>query len=245
MRRHRVLVLVAAAVVAASCTGGPPRSAATHPGRSTNHLAAATGCPVTPPLPHASPFSPASACALHPGLVRQRRALDRSASGRGSSCRAPLWDTVAQRMGYEVSLVADNPRPTYDQRATARRSECGFPCRDPVRLWHDRLQPEWPHLAIAWMLAGHWNGRRPLAHVCDASGDRPLVAPGARRFPVAVVDATFIWTPSHDQRQCSLVAVGVPRAEDYEGSRDRAVQVCGQQPVRRPRVLPPRHSHGA
>jgi hypothetical protein len=55
--RGRVLVLAAAAVIAASCTAGPPPSAATHPGRSASHVPAVAGCPVTRPLPHASPLS--------------------------------------------------------------------------------------------------------------------------------------------------------------------------------------------
>jgi hypothetical protein len=55
MRRGRVLVLVAAAATAASCTGGQQRSAATHPGRSASHVTAVAGCPVTHPLPHALP----------------------------------------------------------------------------------------------------------------------------------------------------------------------------------------------
>jgi hypothetical protein len=55
VRLGRVLIGVAAAVVAAGCTAGPPRSASAHPGRSARHVAAVLGCPVTRPLPHASP----------------------------------------------------------------------------------------------------------------------------------------------------------------------------------------------
>jgi hypothetical protein len=107
----------------------------------------------------------------------------------GSECRRAGFSLRSARMGHRgrtngvrVSLVASNPRTTHDQRAAARRSECRVPRRDTVWLWHDRLQPERPHMAIARMLAGHRERGGPLADVCDASGDRPLVAPGARSF---------------------------------------------------------------
>jgi hypothetical protein len=62
MRRASQLVAIAAAVVVAGCTAGTRpavrSSARPVPSSSASHLAVPTSCPVTRPIPHASPPSP-------------------------------------------------------------------------------------------------------------------------------------------------------------------------------------------
>ncbi len=136
---------------------------------------------------------PAVTRALYPRLVRQHCAIDRSARRWSTPRRAALRDPMAERVGHQVSLVADHRRNAHGHRPQARRAERRVPCRNTRRLWADRLRPEQPHLACTRMLAGDGHGRGPVTDVCHACKDDWLLArqdPSSKTHTIETTSAT-------------------------------------------------------